>query len=272
MARTVIVTGGGIGIGRATCLAFARAGWHVVVTDCLEAEGRVVASAISASGGSASFAALDVRSTEQADAVVAAVLSERPVDAVVLNAGIARKVPLAQLSDEKWDEMMDIDLKGMFRVARAVLPSMRARRSGAVVCLTSLMGVAWGWTEHVHYSSAKSGVIGLTRGLAAEVASDGVRVNAVSPGYVRTAQLLSAEHSLGPVGVELAASRVPLGRVGEPEDIADVILFLASDAARYITGQVIVADGGLSITPHLEPPPRKDLSRCLTSVLTITPT
>ena len=118
-------------------------------------------------GGSASFAALDVRSTEQADAVVAAVLSERgAIDALVLNAGIAHKVPLAQLSDERWDDTVDIDLNGMFRVARAALPSMRARRTGAVVCLTSLMGVAWGWTEHVHYSAAKSGVIGLMRGLA----------------------------------------------------------------------------------------------------------
>ena len=249
--RTLLVTGGGIGIGRATALAFARAGWHVVVTDILEAHGQAVVAQIVGTGGSASFATLDVRSTGQADAVVAAVLAERgAIDALVLNAGIAHKVPLAQLSDERWDDTVDIDLKGMFRVARAALPSMRARRSGAVVCLTSLMGVAWGWTEHVHYSAAKSGVIGLMRGLAAEVAPDGVRVNAVSPGYVRTAQLLSAEHSLGPEGVELAAARVPLGRVGEPEDIADVILFLASDAARYVTGQVIVADGGLAITPQ----------------------
>ena len=112
------------------------------------------------------------------------------------------------------------------------------------------MGLAWGWSEHVHYSAAKAGVIGLVRGLAAEVAADGVRVNAVSPGYVRTAQLLSEEHSLGPQGVEQAAGRVPLGRVGEPEDIADVILFLASQQARYVTGQVIVADGGLAISPQ----------------------
>jgi 3-oxoacyl-[acyl-carrier protein] reductase len=249
--RTVLITGAGIGIGRATAMRFARAGWHVVVTDVLQAEGQAVATQIMAEGGSAVFAALDVRSTEQVDAVVAAVLAERgAIDALVLNAGIAHKVPLAQLSDERWDHTLDIDLKGMFRVARAALPSMRARRAGALVCLTSLMGVAWGWTEHVHYSAAKAGVIGLMRGLAAEVAAEGVRVNAVSPGYVRTAQLLSAEHSLGPQGAELAATRVPLGRVGEPEDIADVILFLASDAARYVTGQVIVADGGLAIQPQ----------------------
>lgn len=247
----MLVTGGGIGIGRATALAFAKAGYRVVVTDVLEAEGRAVAEAIVAGGGRATFTAMDVRSTAQVDEVVAAVLAEHgAIDALVLNAGIAHKVPLGELSDARWDHTLDIDLKGMFRVARAALPAMRARRAGAVVGLTSLMGLAWGWSEHVHYSAAKAGVIGLVRGLAAEVAADGVRVNAVSPGYVRTAQLLSEEHSLGPQGVAQAAARVPLGRVGEPEDIADVILFLASPQARYVTGQVIVADGGLAISPQ----------------------
>jgi len=250
-ARTMLVTGGGIGIGRATAVAFARAGYHVVVTDILEPEGRAVAAVITAEGGSASFVRMDVRSTEQVDEAVAAVTAERgAIDVLVLNAGIAHKVPLAQLDDARWDHTLDIDLKGMLRVARAAAPAMRERRSGAIVCLTSLMGVAWGWSEHVHYSAAKSGVVGLMRGLAAELAPDGVRVNAVSPGYVRTAQLLSEEHSLGPAGVVQAAARVPLGRVGEPEDIADVILFLASEGARYVTGQVIVADGGLAIHPQ----------------------
>jgi 3-oxoacyl-[acyl-carrier protein] reductase len=248
---TALVTGGGIGIGRATALAFGRAGHHVVVTDVLDAEGEAVAAAIRSAGGSATFSRLDVRSTAQADAVVAAVNAERgAIDALVLNAGIAHKVPLAALDDARWDHTLDIDLKGMFRVARAALPAMRQRRRGAIVGLTSLMGLAWGWNEHVHYSAAKAGVIGLVRGLAAEVAGDGVRVNAVAPGYVRTAQLLSEEHSLGPAGAEQAAARVPLGRIAEPEDIAEVILFLASDAARYVTGQVLVADGGLAIQPQ----------------------
>lgn len=249
--HTVLVTGGSIGIGRAAAMAFARAGYHAVVTDVLETQGIEAVAQIHAAGGSASFVPMDVRSTARVDAVVAAVCTEfGAIDALVLNAGIAHKVPLAQLDDERWDHTLDIDLKGMFRVARAALPAMRARRSGAIVCLTSLMGVAWGWKEHVHYSAAKSGVIGLMRGLAAEVAADGVRVNAVAPGYVRTAQLLSEEHSLGLAGAEAAAARVPLQRIGEPEDIADVILFLASTSARYITGQVIVADGGLAIGPQ----------------------
>lgn len=249
--KTLLVTGGGIGIGRACSLAFARSGYHVVVTDILEAEGLEVVAAIRSAGASASFMPMDVRSTARVDEVIAAVNRERgAIDALVLNAGIAHKVPLERLDDDRWDHTVDIDLKGMFRVARAALPAMRARHSGSIVCLTSLMGVAWGWSEHVHYSAAKSGVIGLMRGLAAEVARDGVRVNAVSPGYVRTAQLLSEEHSLGAAGAEAAASQVPLGRIGEPEDIADVILFLASHAARYITGQVLVADGGLAIRPQ----------------------
>ena len=247
----MLVTGGGIGIGRAAALVFARAGYHVVVTDVLEAEGNDVVSAIRSAGGTASFAAMDVRSTEHVDEVIAAVNAEcGAIDALVLNAGIAHKVPLDALDDARWDETLDIDLKGMFRSARAALPAMRRRRSGSIVCLTSLMGLAWGWREHVHYSAAKAGVIGLMRGLAAEVAADGVRVNAVAPGYVRTAQLLSEEHSLGAAGAEQAGARVPLGRIGEPEDIADVILFLASASARYITGQVIVADGGLAISPQ----------------------
>jgi 3-oxoacyl-[acyl-carrier protein] reductase len=124
---------------------------------------------------------------------------------------------------------------------------MRARKTGAVVAVSSIMGVAYGWDEHVHYSSAKHGVVGLVRGLAVELAKDGIRVNGIAPGYIRTAQLLSEEHSLGPAGAEKAGEFIPMGRIGEPEDIADVIVFLASHSARYMTGQVVVVDGGLLV-------------------------
>lgn len=112
------------------------------------------------------------------------------------------------------------------------------------------MGIAYGWDEHVHYSAAKAGVVGLVRGLAVELARDGIRVNGIAPGYIRTAQALSEEHSLGPAGLEKAAEFIPMGRVGEPEDIADVAVFLASDAARYLTGQTITVDGGLLVGRH----------------------
>jgi 3-oxoacyl-[acyl-carrier protein] reductase len=248
VSETVLITGAGIGIGRATAKAFAGSGYHVVVTDVLEKEGADVAAEIVRDGGKAEFRKLDVRSTAEADAVVAAVEKARGgIDVIVANAGIAHKVPIAKLSDDKWDHTFEIDLKGIFRVVRAATNGMRARKKGAIVCLSSIMGVAYGWDEHVHYSSAKAGVVGLVRGLAVELAKDGVRVNAIAPGYIRTAQMLSEEHSLGPKGAEAAAAFIPLGRVGEPEDVADVILFLASHSARYMTGQVVVVDGGLLV-------------------------
>jgi 3-oxoacyl-[acyl-carrier protein] reductase len=247
MTGTVLITGGGIGIGKATALAFAKAGYRVAVTDVLEEEGRAVAKAIADAGGQAEFHRLDVTSTEQAEAVVAAVERQGSIDCIVANAGIAHKVPLDQLTDAKWDHTFDIDLKGMIRVVRPAVPAMRKRGRGAIVCVSSIMGVAYGWDEHIHYSAAKSGVVGLVRGLAVELAKSGIRVNGIAPGYIRTAQLLSPIHSLGPEGAEKAAEFIPMGRLGEPEDIADVILFLASPSARYMTGQTVVVDGGLLV-------------------------
>ena len=248
MTKVSLITGAGIGIGRTSALAFAKAGYHVVVTDVLNDEGRAVVAEITAAGGSAEFHALDVRSTANADAVVTAVEAKHgQIDVIVANAGIAHRVPLDQLTDAKWDHTFDIDLKGIFRVVRPALAGMKARKSGAIIALSSIMGVAYGWDEHVHYSAAKAGVVGLVRGLAVELARDGIRVNGIAPGFIRTAQLLSKEHSLGPEAADKAGEYIPMGRIGEPEDIADVALFLASHAARYMTGQVVVVDGGLLV-------------------------
>lgn len=248
MSETVLITGAGIGIGRAAALAFAKAGHHVVVTDVLDAEGQAVVAEIAAAGGSAEYHRLDVRSTADTDALVAKIEAARDgIDVIVANAGIAHKVPLPAMTDEKWDHTFDVDLKGIFRVIRPALAGMKERKKGAIVALSSIMGVAYGWDEHVHYSAAKSGVVGLVRGLAVELAKDGIRVNGVAPGYIRTAQLLSKENSLGPEGAAKAGEFIPMGRIGEPDEIADVILFLASNGARYMTGQVVVVDGGLLV-------------------------
>jgi 3-oxoacyl-[acyl-carrier protein] reductase len=247
-SKTVLITGAGIGIGKATAMAFGRAGYRVIVSDILEDEGRAVSDAIMADGAEAEFRQLNVTSTEQCNSVVADIEDRfGALDCLVNNAGIAHKVPLGEMTDEKWDQILDVDLKGMMRLVRAAAPGMKAAGTGSIVCLSSIMGVAYGWSEHVHYSAAKSGVIGLVRGLAVELAANGIRVNGVAPGYIRTAQALSETHSLGPAGLEAAASFIPMGRVGEPDDIADVILFLASGAARYLTGQVISVDGGLLV-------------------------
>ena len=248
---TVLITGAGIGIGRATATAFAAAGYHVIVTDILAEEGNAVVEEIAQAGGSAEFHHLDVTSTENADQVAAAVLAARgPPACVVANAGIAHRVPLAEMTDEKLDHTFEVDLKGIMRVVRPLAPAMRDRGSGAIVCISSISGLCYGWDEHVQYNAAKAGVLGLVRGLAVELAKDGIRVMGIAPGLIRTAQSLSAEHSLGPEGVAAAADRIPLGRVGEPDDIADVVVFLASDKARYMTGQTILVDGGLTVWQH----------------------
>ncbi len=245
-----LVTGAGIGIGRATALALARDGYRVIVTDVLSDEGQSVAEQIGQMpDGAAEFHRMDVTDSAEVEAVVASVESRygRGFDVVVNNAGIVRKTPMTTLTDAQWDATLETDLKGMMRVARAILPRMRRQRRGAIVCLSSVAGAVQGWTEHVPYSAAKGGVVGFVRALAAEVAPDGVRVNGVAPGLVRTAQSLDAENSLGEEGFSKAVATIPLGRAGEPEDIADVVAFLVSDKARYITGQVIVADGGRTV-------------------------
>ncbi len=245
---SVLITGAGIGIGEATALAFAKAGYHVHVTDILEEEGQGTVGAIEAAGGSAGFQRLDVTDTANVDAVVAAAEAETgALDAVVANAGIAHKVLLDEMSDEKWAHTLDVDLSGVFRVCRAASPAMRQAKKGAVVAVSSVMGTTYGWHDHVQYNAAKSGVVGLVRGLACDLGGDGIRVNGIAPGFIKTAQALSTVHSVGLAGLEAASAYIPLGRYGEADDIADVILFLCSEGARYVSGQTIIVDGGLTV-------------------------
>lgn len=248
MIKTVIISGAGIGIGRATADAFAREGYRVVVTDVLTDEGHAVATAIEDGGGKATFLAMDVADTGAVNDVMAEV--ERlygALDCVVCNAGIAKKLPLVSLTDAQWDTTLDVDLKGMMRMIRAAAPAMREAKSGSFVCLASIVGTQLGWDEHVPYSAAKAGVAGLVRGVAIELAGDGVRANAIAPGLIRTAQTLDPVNSVGDEGLAAFAPKVPLGRIGDPSEIADVAVFLASDKARYITGQTITVDGGLMV-------------------------
>jgi 3-oxoacyl-[acyl-carrier protein] reductase len=246
--RNVLVSGAGIGIGKAVATTFAASGDHVVLTDVLEAEGAAAAAAIVRAGGSAEFMKLDVGSTADANRVVASVEAARgPLDVIVANAGIALKIPLNTMTDEQWDHTLNVDLAGMMRLVRAAAGKMKAAKRGSIVCISSIVGTAYGWADHLPYSAAKEGVAGLVRGLAVDLAPFGIRVNGIAPGFIRTAQTLDPINSVGAAGLDAVAPRIPLGRVGEPADIADVVEFLASDKARYMTGQVLTVDGGVLV-------------------------
>ncbi len=247
-APIALVTGAGIGIGRAIARRLGRDGYRVIVTDVLAKDGERVAAQI-ARAGEAEFHFMDVADTDNVNAVVAAVEKKhrRAIDCIVNNAGITRTMPLTSMSDEDWERIHDVDLKGMLRVVRAAAPRMRKAGRGAIVCLSSIAGYSVGWGEHAPYSAAKAGVAGLVKALAIELAADGIRVNGIAPGVIRSAQTLDPVNSLGPDGLDAFGTTVPLGRIGKPEEIASVTAFLASADASYMTGQVLIVDGGTTI-------------------------
>ena len=245
--RSVLVTGGASGIGRAVALRAAAAGAGVAVGtfagDPYDA-GAVVAG-IEAAGGSAFAVDADVRSTAGMAAAVAATVERLGgLDAVVANAGILKRAPLEELTDEDWHRIVDVDLTGVMRTVRAAVPVLPA--GGAVVVNSSIAGAVIGWREHTPYAASKAGLLGFVRSAALELGPRGVRINAVLPGVIESPQSLDPVNSGGPEGLVRSAPSIPLGRVGQPDDVADVIWLLLSDAARYVTGQHLAIDGGLT--------------------------
>jgi len=171
--KTALITGAGIGLGKRSAEALAAAGYHVILTDVLPEEGRGAAEAIIAAGGSAEYRDMDVTDSDAVNAVIGAVEEQHgPLTALVLNAGIAKTIPLDGMADDSWDLTQEVNLKGMMRVLRAAAPKMRAAKQGAVVCLTSVVGPLLGWAEHIPYSASKGGVAGFVKAAALELAPD----------------------------------------------------------------------------------------------------
>ncbi|MFE4470219.1 SDR family NAD(P)-dependent oxidoreductase [Leifsonia sp. NPDC056824] len=248
MSAVSIVSGAASGIGRAAAVRLASRGDRVVIghfaADPHDA-GETLRQ-VRAAGGEGAVVDLDVASTASVDAFVAAALSAYGrVDHVVANAGILRRAPFAEMTDRQWDEVLQVDLHGVMRLARAAVPHLGD--GGSVVAISSIAGGVYGWQEHAHYAAAKAGVLGLIRSLAVELGPRGVRANAIIPGLIETPQSLDAVNSLGPDGLRAAGGDIPWGRVGRPEEVASVIAFLTSADAVYVSGQAITVDGALTV-------------------------
>jgi 3-oxoacyl-[acyl-carrier protein] reductase len=246
--KVALITGAASGIGQAVAVAYARLGVAVVggTFPGDPHDPQQTLARATGNGGTCVMQELDVSRTDSVEAF-AQVAIERfgRIDHVVANAGVLRASPLTDMSDSQWQEMIDVDLTGVMRTFRAA--ARRMQGGGGMVAISSIAGGVYGWEEHAHYAAAKAGVPGLCRSVAVELAPRGIRCNAIIPGLIETPQSLDAVNSLGPDGLAAAARMIPLGRVGTPDDVARLVLFLAGEDAAYITGQSIVVDGGLTV-------------------------
>ncbi len=241
--RVAIVTGGGRGIGRTIALKLAEVGATVVVNDIGEASPvGSVAEEIKAMGGQSLAVLADVSSSSDvARLVEETIAAYGKVDILVNNAGIARDQLIIRMSDEDWDKVLTVNLKGTFLCARAVLRHMIKQRWGRIISIASIVGLV-GNPGQANYASAKAGIIGFTRTVAKEVAARGITANAIAPGFIDTEMTQRLEEDWK----QQLKKQIPLGYFGSPRDVAEAVAFLASEEARYITGQVLSVDGGMA--------------------------
>ena len=240
--KTALVTGASRGIGRAVALCLAAEGARVAINYAgnVKAAEEVKAS-VEAAGGTAILCQADIADSAAVEAMVADVVKEfGAIDILVNNAGITRDTLLMRMKDEDFAKVLDTNLKGVFYCTKAVSKLMMKKRSGRIVNMASVVGLV-GNAGQTNYAAAKAGVIGFSKSAAKELASRGITVNVVAPGFIGTDMTAGLPESVK----EKMLTDIPLGRMGEPEDVANAVLFLASDQASYITGQVVNVDGGM---------------------------
>ena len=237
--KVAIVTGGGRGIGQAIALRLAREGAKVAICDVQNSE--ETAARIEELGGAALALKVDITVESQVKEAVETILSQwGTIDILVNNAGITRDGLLMRMQESEWDTVLDVNLKGAFLFSRAVLRPMLKQRGGRIISIASVVGLM-GNPGQTNYAASKAGLIGFSKSLAREVASRGITVNCIAPGFIAS----DMTDALNEVQRKALLDQVPLGEIGRPEDVAAAVAFLASDDARYITGQTINVDGGL---------------------------
>lgn len=242
--RTALVTGSARGIGRAIALDLARAGADIVVNfRTSEALAQETVTAIEALGRRAVGVQADVGRADEVERLAASATEAfETIDILVNNAGITRDKPVTFMTEEEWDAVLDVDLKGPFLCSKALAKGMARKRWGRIINIGSVAGLM-GDAMRANYAAAKAGIDGLTMTLARELAPSGITVNAVAPGIIETDMIADMKESRRAKALE----RIPMSTFGQPQDVAEVVTFLASEESRYITGQVIRVDGGLRI-------------------------
>lgn len=242
--KVAIVTGGSSGIGQATAIAFAQEGAKVIVAARRIQEGEQTVRLAKEAGGEALFVKTDVTKAEEIEALVGTTLDKYGrLDFAFNNAGIGKPTPLTERTEEDWNSEIDVNLKAVWLCLKYQIPPMLKGGAGAIVNMASMGGAVIGAAGFSAYQAAKGGVVGLTRAAAIEYASQGIRVNAVSPGLIAT-DILS---NLSPDDLQQMSANVPMKRLGGAEEVAAAVVWLCSDRASYITGQNIVIDGGYTV-------------------------
>ena len=242
--KVALISGGARGIGAATARLMAAEGAAVVIADVLEKEGKETEAEISEAGGEVLFVRLDVTSeADWAGAVRAAVSRYGKLDVLVNNAGISSRTGVEETSVESWDQVMDVNAKGVFLGTKAAIPELRKAGGGSIINISSIYGIV-GSGGSAAYHASKGAVRLFTKSAAIQYASEGIRVNSVHPGFVDS-PMTEAHHGVSQVR-QARTSQTPLGRLGLPEDIAPGILYLASDQSSFVTGSELVIDGGMT--------------------------